>query len=171
MLAQEALDHRPGDLMAYLEQLAPDLPVAPAGILTRQAHEQRDACGERRPAALRAVAEGPFPPDDLAVPAEQGRRGKDEADARAIGELGSHARQEHRLPARGLRLPRPALVELQLLAQEQQPVVVTLGDEVQEVEEARTDDVEDEEWHRQAPLVVRSIGRGRRSTVPAISVA
>jgi hypothetical protein len=35
MLTQEALDRRPGDGVAKLEELAFDLAVAPAGVLPR----------------------------------------------------------------------------------------------------------------------------------------
>ena len=77
---------------------------------------------------------------------------------------------------RGVRvLTKPsggaATLEAQLLAQEQElqrSVVVAPGEEVQEVQDERADDVEDEEGHRQAPLAVRSVGRGQRSTSQAV---
>jgi hypothetical protein len=42
--------------------------------------------------------------------------------------------------------------------------VVALRDDVQEVRDERADDVEDEERRRQAPLVVRDIGKSRHTT-------
>jgi hypothetical protein len=62
-----------------------------------------------------------------------------------------------------------AFVEAQLLAQEQElqrSVVVALGDEVQEVQDEREDDVEGEERHRHAPLVVQGIGKSQVTPAP-----
>jgi len=79
VLAEDALDRRPGDAVPHLEQFALDLPVAPRGVLARQAHDERDTvgCGLRSP-QLPGVGKRPPAPDDLAMPAEQGGRGEGE---------------------------------------------------------------------------------------------
>ena len=105
------------------------------------------------------------------MPAEQGGGREDQADPREVGQPGGQARQEHLLPARGPRLRRVALVEAQLLPEQdelQRLVVAAAGEGADEVEEEREQDVEGEERHRQAPLVVRGIGK---SSVPQRHVA
>src|SRR5439155_21216261 len=79
------------------------------------------------------------------------------------GQLGGDGSESNLVPARGPRPRGLALVEAQLLAQEQQlqrSVVLALGDEVREVQDEREYDMENEEGHRQAPAVVCGTGSG-----------
>ena len=70
--------------------------------------------------------------------AQQGGRGKNQGHARQVGQLGSQAGEDHLLPARRPGLLGLALVEAQLLAEEdelQRLVVVTTRKGVGKVEE------------------------------------
>jgi hypothetical protein len=107
-------------------------------------------------------AEGPRALDDLPVPAQLGRRGEDQADARQVGQLRGQAGQGDLFPARRPGLPGLAFVEPQLLLAQEEPqhlVMVAAREDVGEVEEEREHDVEGQEGHWQAPVVVCGTGR------------
>src|SRR5207248_386773 len=97
---------------------------------------------------LGRVGKRPRARDDLAMPAQEGGRREDQADARGVGRPGGQARQDGLLPARGAWLLRLALIEAQLLAQRedlQRLVMAAAREDVDQVEEEREHDVEDQE--------------------------
>jgi hypothetical protein len=87
---------------------------------------------------------------------------EDERHAREVGPPGGQRGEHDLLATRRPGLLGAALVQAQLLAQEQQlhgPVVAAAREDLDQVEEERARDVEDQEGHRHAPAVVWGTGR------------
>ena len=71
MAAQDGPDARGGQDDTHPGQLALDPTVAPGGVLPGQSEDDRNrASGDAR--STRSVGLGPFPPDQVPVPAQQG---------------------------------------------------------------------------------------------------
>ncbi len=95
--------------MAELDELALDAPVAPAGILPREAQDEGlDLGGDGRAAAGMSAPDRPLPPDQFPMPLQHGVGFEQEEhlvqmSARAgsqLGELGGEHGQGQLLPAR-----------------------------------------------------------------------
>jgi hypothetical protein len=100
------VSHRgPRDLKPELPELADDPPMTPAGVLPREAHDQRDEVrGERWPSAAPGV-EGPAALDHPPMPAKQRLRSDGERRPASAGERPRQRREQRPIACPVARAP------------------------------------------------------------------
>ena len=118
--SEQGADRRRADADAELAQLALDPDAAPARVLPGQTEDERTELGiDRRPARATGPAVGPLPLHELAVPAEQRRRGDEEGDPAVTRQDSTRRREEDPVDGPEPRSARRPLQHPELMAQDE----------------------------------------------------
>src|SRR5450759_2409039 len=107
---EQGADRRCADSDPELAELALDPDAAPARVLPGQPEDERTDAGiDRRPARATGPAVGPLPLHQLAVPAEEGRRGDEEGDPAVTRDRTTRRREQDPVDGPELRSARRPL--------------------------------------------------------------
>ncbi len=117
---EQAADRRRPDPDPELAQLASDPDAAPAGVLPSEPEDELTDLGiDRRPSRATGPAVRPLPPDQLAVPPEQGRRGDHEGDPAVPRNHPARRREQHPVDDPELGWTGLPLEDAELMAEDQ----------------------------------------------------